>query len=126
MPETSVRELAAEAKAKLSAQAVRIVGAPDLRSGKVGFSAGAPAPTTQMRMLQRDDVEVLVAGESREWETVEYARDAADLGLPKALILLGHCASEEEGMRHCAEWLAEMMPSLRVELLPAGDPFRTV
>jgi len=123
LPETSVRDLAADLAGKLPAPGVRIVGDPGMRTGKVGFSAGAPASRIQLGMLQRDDVEVLVAGETREWETVEYVRDAAAVGLRKALILLGHCTSEEEGMRRCAEWLGEFLPAVPIEFLPAGDPF---
>lgn len=99
---------------------------PEMRSGKVGLCVGAPAAVVQIRMLQRDDVEVLVAGEAREWETVEYVRDAADAGLRKAIILLGHCASEEAGMRHLADWLAGLIPTVPVKFIPAGDPFWTV
>ena len=126
MPPTTVRELASSLKAGLGARSVRVIGDPRLRSGKVGLCVGAPAAIVQVRMLQRDDVEVLVAGEAREWETVEYVRDAADAGLRKAIILLGHCVSEEAGMRYLAGWLGELIPAVPVEFLPAGDPFWTV
>jgi len=126
LPESTVAELASALREALGARAVRIVGDPHLRSGKVGLSLGAAPAIVQMRMLQRDDVEVLVAGESREWETVEYVRDAADAGRRKALILLGHCASEEPGMRYLADWLTLRLGGVPVEFLPAGDPFRIV
>jgi len=58
--------------------------------------------------------------------TVEYVRDAADAGLRKAIILLGHCVSEEAGMRYLASWLGELLPDVPVEFLPAGDPFWSV
>ena len=44
---------------------------------------------------------MLVAGETREWETVEFTRDAVAAGKRKALILLGHANSEEAGMKYC-------------------------
>ncbi len=74
-------------------------------------------------MLRRDDVEVLLAGESLEWETVEYVRDAIAAGKPKALILLGHVNSEEAGMEYCARWLKAFVPETPVEFIPARDPF---
>ena len=126
LPETTVRELASMLKDRLHARSVRVIGDPQMRSGKVGLCVGAPTAVVQIRMLQRDDVEVLVAGEAREWETVEYVRDAADAGLRKAIILLGHCASEEAGMRHLADWLAGLIPTVPVKFIPAGDPFWTV
>jgi hypothetical protein len=76
-----------------------------------------------VKMLERDDVQVLVAGESAEWEGVEYAQDAAAEGRHKALILLGHEISEEAGMRYCAEWLKGIFPGLPIEYIRAGEPF---
>ena len=90
---------------------------------KVAMAPGAPPAIAQMRGLRRDDVEVLVTGESRQWETVEYARDAIALGKHKALILVGHAASEEAGMQHMAQWLAGFVDEVPIEFVPAGDPF---
>jgi len=52
-----------------------------------------------------ENVEVLLVGETREWETVEYAADAASEGRKKALIVIGHVPSEQAGMEECARWL---------------------
>jgi hypothetical protein len=68
-------------------------------------------------------VQVLVAGEAAEWETVEYARDAAAQGRHKALILLGHEVSEEAGMQYCAQWLKGILPEMPIEFIKAGEPF---
>ena len=43
-------------------------------------------------------VDVVVAGEVREWESVEYARDVVFSGQRKGLILVGRVVSEEPGM----------------------------
>lgn len=66
---------------------------------------------------------MLVAGESSEWETVEYVRDAMLEGRHKALILLGHDTSEEIGMENCARWLKIVFPGLKVDYVPAGEPY---
>ena len=84
---------------------------------------GAAGSMAQIKMLERDDVEVLLIGETPEWETVEYVRDAVSEGRPKALLLLGHANSEEAGMDRCATWLREFMTEVPVSSLPAGDPF---
>ena len=44
--------------------------------------------------LEMQNVEVLILGETREWETVEYVSDAISEGKHKALIILGHILSE--------------------------------
>jgi hypothetical protein len=68
-------------------------------------------------------VDVIVAGEQREWEGVEYAADANTAGQRKALILIGHWVSEDQGMRVCADWLKTFVPEVPVAWIPAGDPF---
>ena len=77
-------------------------------------------------MLEEDDIQLLVAGESREWETVPYVQDAIAEGRQKALILLGHVVSEEAGMEECARWLRTILPEILVSFIPAGEPFQTV
>jgi len=123
LPETTVGELAADVTRKLGSKALRVVGDPAMPCSKAALAPGAPSAITQMRRLGRDDVEVLVTGEAREWETVEYARDAVALGKHKALILVGHAASEEAGMQHMAQWLAGFVDEAPIEFVPAGDPF---
>jgi putative NIF3 family GTP cyclohydrolase 1 type 2 len=105
LPETTLQGLADELRGKLRASFVRIVGDPQMKARTAAFAPGAPGFADQVRMLQRDDVEVLLTGETPEWEAVAYVRDAAAAGKPKALLLLGHASSEEAGMEYCAEWL---------------------
>lgn len=123
VPETTVGPLAAAMKDKLKANVVRVVGNPDMKVTRVGFACGAVGSAVQMRMLQSENVEVLLAGESPEWETTEYVRDAVAAGMRKAVIFLGHRNSEEAGMEYCARWLKEVVPGVPVEFIAAGDPF---
>jgi putative NIF3 family GTP cyclohydrolase 1 type 2 len=90
-----------------------------------GLVLGAAGSARQIEVLQRNDVEVLLIGETNEWETVEYVRDAVNMDKKKALILLGHANSEEAGMDYCAEWLKTFVSEVPVEFVPAGDPFWT-
>ena len=66
-------------------------------------------------------MQVLIAGETREWETVEYVTDAHTEGRAKALILLGHIASEQAGMEECAKWLRTFVTGVPIEFLPTAD-----
>ncbi len=90
---------------------------------KVGFSPGAAGSEREMRELERDDLQVLMVGETREWETVEYAADAASEGHKKALIVIGHIPSEQPGMEECARWLKGFVKDVPVEFVPAKQPF---
>jgi creatinine amidohydrolase/Fe(II)-dependent formamide hydrolase-like protein len=72
-----------------------------------------------------ENVEVLLVGETREWETVEYAADAATEGRRKALIVIGHVPSEQAGMEECARWLKTFVKDVPVEFVPTKQPFWT-
>jgi putative NIF3 family GTP cyclohydrolase 1 type 2 len=93
---------------------------------KIALFPGASGSEKQIKALQQDGVELLIAGESREWETVPYVQDAAAEGRHKALILLGHEVSEEAGMDECARWLRTILPETPVSFISAKEPFQTV
>lgn len=80
-----------------------------------------------MDFLRLQDADVVICGESAEWETCEYVRDSCQSGVPKGLIVLGHANSEEAGMLYCADWLRGVLPpAIPIHFLPAGDPFLSI
>jgi len=121
IPKTTLLKLSRDLAAKLDARTLRVVGDPNLEITHIAIRLGAAGLQKQVTAL-RGDVEVLLAGESAEWETVEYVRDASAQGRHKALILLGHEVSEEAGMKQCAEDLRPLFPGLPVMHIPAGQP----
>jgi putative NIF3 family GTP cyclohydrolase 1 type 2 len=126
MPETTVKKLAEEVAHKLDSPVVRVVGQPEMKVKKVGFSPGAAGFETETHALERDDVQVLLVGETREWETVEYAADAVTQGRSKALIVIGHVASEQGGMEECTRWLKRFVQKVPIEFVATKEPFWTV
>ena len=126
VPETTVQALAAEVAKKLNSSVVRVVGNPQMKATNVGFSPGAAGSEREIHALEQDDVQVLMVGETCEWETVEYAADAVSEGRQKALIVIGHVPSEQPGMEECARWLKGFVKDVPVEFVPAKQPFWTV
>jgi putative NIF3 family GTP cyclohydrolase 1 type 2 len=126
MPETTVKKLAEEVANKLHSPVVRVVGEPEMKVTKVGFSPGAAGFERETHALERDDVQVLLVGETREWETVEYTADAVTQGRNKGLIVLGHVPSEQAGMEECTRWLKGFVTKVPVEFVAAKEPFWTV
>jgi putative NIF3 family GTP cyclohydrolase 1 type 2 len=123
LPETTVLKLAQETATKLGSSVLRVVGNPDMKVTKIAFSPGAAGFETETHALERDDVEVLLVGETREWETVEYAADAVTEGKRKALIVIGHIPSEQAGMEECTRWLKTFVTGVKIEFVPAKQPF---
>ena len=122
VPLTRLEDLAREVKRRLGIRTLRVVGDKDLKVARIAFAPGAAGRDRQIKALA-GDVDVLVAGESREWETVLYVVDAVGQGRRKALILMGHDVSEERGMQECASWLKTFVPEVPIEFVPAGEPF---
>lgn len=123
IPETTVSDLAAEVARKLDAPVVRVVGDPEMKVTKVAFSPGAAGSQREIYALEQDNVQVLMVGETREWETVEYAADAVSEGRKKALIVIGHIPSEQQGMEECTRWLKGFVKDVPVVFVPAKQPF---
>ena len=125
VPQTTLLALAKDMQKKFHARAIRIVGDPEMKLTKVAYVPGAAGEATQVKTLERDDVEVIMVGEVPEWETILYVRDADLQGRKKALILLGHVTSEESGMDNCAKWLRTIFPAMPIHYIPAGEPYWT-
>jgi putative NIF3 family GTP cyclohydrolase 1 type 2 len=100
---------------------IRVVGDPRTRVQRVGLLAGTTSIQAALKMLP--DVDVIVAGEVREWESVEYVRDKVFSGDKKGLILVGRVVSEEPGMDVCARWLKTFVSEVPIRHIPAGDPY---
>ncbi|WP_446744017.1 Nif3-like dinuclear metal center hexameric protein [Silvibacterium acidisoli] len=121
IPQTTLGELVDYLEKKTGSKTMRVVGDPKLVVTGVGLLPGASGLEKQVIMLRRDDVQVLVAGEASEWETVIYANDAMAQGKPKALILLGHEVSEEPGMVEATPQIQALFPGVRVDNIQAGQ-----
>jgi putative NIF3 family GTP cyclohydrolase 1 type 2 len=126
LPETTLKQLARHVADKLKSPVVRVVGDPEMKVTKVGLSPGAAGFQRETHALEREDVQVLLVGETREWETVEYAADAVSQHRNKALIVIGHIPSEQPGMEECAHWLKGFVRDVPIEFVPAEQPFWTV
>jgi putative NIF3 family GTP cyclohydrolase 1 type 2 len=122
IPQTTLGEIAKMLQSRLQIQTLQVEGDPELKITHVAVLPGSSGLEKQVLALRQPGVELLIAGESSQWETVEYVRDAAAQGRPKALILLGHEVSEEPGMEQCAKELRELFPGVRVDHIVAGQP----
>ncbi len=123
VPTTTLGELVRQLQARTGAGTLRVEGDATLPVTGVALLPGSAGLAKQVLALNAPGVQVLVAGEASEWETVEYVRDAIAQGRAKALVLLGHEVSEEAGMEQCAEQLRVVFPGVRVDHLVAGQPF---
>ena len=122
IPETSLDVLVSHTKKALQSRGgMRVVGDPRLRVRTVALLPGSTPLEASIAALPA--VDAIIAGEVREWESVEYVRDTDDLGGKKALILTGRIVSEDPGMDLCAQWLKKIVPEVASSWISAGDPY---
>lgn len=112
--------LAKQIGEKLGSHSMRVMGDPNLRVHTVAGNWGYAG---SLRPFTRPDLDVLIIGEAREWELVEYAADTITAGKKKGLIVLGHISSEQAGMLNCANWLKTFITEVPIEFIPAAEPF---
>jgi putative NIF3 family GTP cyclohydrolase 1 type 2 len=125
VPEITLGKLAADVAKLLKTPVLRVVGNPAMKVTKLALSPGSAGFERETHALELENVEVLLVGETREWETVEYAADAVTEGKKKALIVIGHVPSEQAGMEECARWLKTFLKDVPIEFVATKQPFWT-
>ena len=125
LPETTLKELLKNLKDIFPENAFYVIGDPEMKLSNVSFAAGAPGSATHIRLLEDKNTDVVIAGESQQWETYEYTRDAVDQGRKKAIIFLGHISSEEAGMDYCASWLKSFVKNIPIVFIECGPSYWT-
>ncbi|GAB3542825.1 Nif3-like dinuclear metal center hexameric protein [Spirosoma fluminis] len=120
-PETTLARFAQGMASKLNIRTMRVIGDPQLPVRRVMASWGNVSLMPGVPFLAQADV--LVVGETHEWELVEYVQDAITSGQKKALIIMGHLLSEQAGMKYCTEWLKGFIPEVPVEFIAANEPY---
>ncbi len=91
--------------ARLGVPRVRISGRADVVRRAALLPGYRGTGDLVAHVFRETGADVVLVGEGPEWETMEYARDAAAMGLSRAVVWLGHQASESPGMRRIAEAL---------------------
>ena len=119
-------ELGQWIKKQLGLQTVRVVGDLEAPCERIALLPGFPPAEFQMEALGVDGADALIAGEIHEWEVSEYVRDANSLGYKMGLIVIGHAASEEPGLRLIIPWLKERLPGIPIHFAPTENPFHQV
>lgn len=126
LPPISLMDLAQTVKSRLGIRTLRTIGNPGITCRKVGILVGAWGGSNQMYLWRTAELDVLIVGETPEWETVEYARDSMIQGRNRGLIITGHANSEEPGMRWLVGWLRPKFPGISIHHVPVGDPFEFI
>ena len=122
IPAATLADTVAAIRKKLNLRGgLRAVGDAKAKVRRVMLYPGQMPPETMLKYF--DQVDLLVAGEVREWESVPYAVDMNTAGEKRSLVTIGRVASEDPGMRACAAWMKTVVKGVPIEWISAGDPY---
>jgi hypothetical protein len=77
----------------------------------------------QIAAIQQYKPDLILSGETREWETVERVRDGVHMGQKTSLIVMSHSVSEEAGMEYAAKWLEPKVQGVKITHIASTNPF---
>ncbi|WP_018621731.1 Nif3-like dinuclear metal center hexameric protein [Spirosoma luteum] len=111
-------------KQKLDIPWVRVVGHEQQVCSRIYLAFGYMDSKQQIKAIQTYKPDLILSGETREWETVERVRDGLLMGEKTSLLVVSHALSEEAGMAYAAQWLAPKLTGMRISHIASGSPFR--
>ena len=121
VPTTNLKAFIDHIKTRMQVPAMRYVGDLNQRVSKVLLLPGAVGGKTQITRIQEHRPDVLICGESNEWETPEYVKTANELGMKLSMVEIGHSASEEGGSEFVKNWLQTHVQGVPVYHIPSGN-----
>jgi putative NIF3 family GTP cyclohydrolase 1 type 2 len=123
MAGVKLARILSDIEAGLEPTAARYIGDRDVVYENIITSWGFMMMENAVKLINLHESCVLIAGETHEWEFVEYVHDAHHQGLRKALVIVGHVPSEEGGMEFLCDHLREKSPSLSISYIKTDDLF---
>lgn len=124
MPGVPLKDILRDIDTHLEPTAMKYIGDEDVAYENVVTSWGFMMMENAVQLINRHESCVLITGETHEWEFVEYVHDANRMGLGKALIVVGHVASEEGGVEFFSHYLQEKSPSHSISYIRTNDLFK--
>lgn len=119
----SLKSIVALTKEKLGISTVRFVGNINQSCSTIYLAFGYMDSKRQIAAIQDHKPDLILSGETREWETVERVRDGIRMGQKTSLLVLGHAVSEEAGMEYAANWLQPKVPGIKITHMASTTPF---
>lgn len=115
----TAKELAAYLEERLHIRHIKIAGCTDQKGKSLSLAFGACGGLTE----ELKNVDFVLTGETTEWSFAEMARDYAQMGYNKAMLVMGHIGSERNGMVLIAHRLQQAHPEIPVCYLECGEVF---
>jgi putative NIF3 family GTP cyclohydrolase 1 type 2 len=119
----SLKSIVTLTKEKLGIPTVRVIGNLNQECSSIYMAFGYMDSKMQIAAIQKYKPDLILSGETREWETVERVRDGMLMGQKTSLLVLSHSVSEEAGMEYAAKWLQPKVPGVKITHIASKNPF---
>lgn len=107
---------------RLGLTCLRTIGRKDGTVQKIGLFLGARNESIYEPFFS-DDTDVAICGEACEWQFGEPVREAAEFGMQKTMLLLGHVQSEKFAMESFAEKIDGKFAGIPAKYFDCGNLF---
>ena len=122
IPPRTLGDVLAELKLKLAIRGgMRVVGDPRSSVQHIAVLPGLRPMPDLLHYLPKSDL--VIIGETRDWEGPEYSSDANAAGLKKGYAQIGRVVSEDPGMVSFSRWLQTFVKEVPVQAIAATDPY---
>ncbi len=122
--EKTIAEIQKDMEDKLDLHHVRFIGPGNKKVKTVSLCAGAWGEHYLFEQLNQPDIDLVICGEVCEWNLCEYVRDATELGMEKALLILGHMGSERSGMEYVAQYINDHIDGVEAISIDCGEVYQ--
>jgi len=126
IPTDELIRVAEHAKKSVGSKSTRLLGERSAKVTKVAVHPGVLTIPAATRIGKTPGLDVILTGETCEWEAFTYTEDWISSGHGKGFIMLGLAATSDTAAREVAAWVHRAVPSTKVEFLASGDPFNPV
>lgn len=117
--EMTALELADALEKNYGIKHIRIIGSIDKKGRNISCCFGTPGHVID----ELSETDFVLTGEVCEWREGEAARDMAEMGYYKAVLVMGHIGSEREGMKLLAEKLCEKFADFETTYIECGEVY---
>jgi putative NIF3 family GTP cyclohydrolase 1 type 2 len=126
VPQQDLLQVAKTAKSRLGGKSARMVGQPNAKVSKIAVHPSYLTIAAATKIGQVPGLDLIVTGESCEWEAFVYAEDWISAGHGRGFLMLGLAVVSDAAASEVAEWVRKTVPSTKVNSIKAGDPFTPV
>jgi hypothetical protein len=126
IPQQSLIDLADYAKTHLNARSVRVLGDRGAKVSTVAVHPGYLTIKGATRIGMEKNLDVVLTGESCEWEGFEYFEDWISAGHGKGMLMAGLAVTSDSASREFASWAQDVLPGTKVKPIAVGDPFTPI